>query len=64
MHRCDAIEIVAGRVIKNAKNDLLNKTNISESPDEMKVVDNFLFRCWAMGWLNKYDDLAQDQSNA
>lgn len=43
-------------IIEKAKNDILEHTNISSSPDEMKVLDNFLFRCWQMGWLNKYED--------
>ena len=29
----------------------VNSTNIESSPDEMKVLDNMLFRCW----LDKYD---------
>ena len=41
-------------IIVKAKNDILEATNINTSPDEMKVLDNFLFRCWQMGWLNKY----------
>ena len=41
-------------IIKMAKSDLLNFTNIETSPDEMKVLDTFLFRCWQMGWLDKY----------
>lgn len=43
-------------IIKKAKNDILEATNINTSPDEMKVLDNFLFRCWQMGWLNKYEN--------
>ena len=39
-------------IIENAKKQLLENTNISSSPDEMKVLDSFLFRCWQMGWLN------------
>ena len=41
-------------IIESAKADLLNSTNIKTSPDEMKVLDSFLFRCWQMGWLDKY----------
>lgn len=41
-------------IIERAKQDLLESTNIDTSPDEMKVLDNFLFRCWQMGWLEKY----------
>ena len=43
-------------VIEKAKRDILDATNIGISPDEMKALDSFLFRCWQMGWLNKYED--------
>lgn len=42
-------------IIEKAKKNLIDSTNISSSPDEMKVLDSFLYRCWQMGWLNKYD---------
>lgn len=42
-------------IIEKAKQDLLNSTNIESSTDEMEVLDNFLFRCWQMGWLNQYN---------
>lgn len=42
-------------VIAKAKAHLLEATNIDTSEDEMKVLDNFLFRCWQMGWLDRYD---------
>lgn len=42
-------------IINEAKRDIIESTNISDSPDEMKVLDSFLFRCWQMGWLRKYD---------
>ena len=42
-------------IIKKAKEELLESTNIDTSKDEMKVIDNFLFRCWQMGWLERYD---------
>lgn len=43
-------------VIDRAKLDLLEYTNIETSPEEMKVLNNFLFRCWQMGWLDQYKD--------
>ena len=43
-------------IIEKAKKHLLEATNIKTSEDEMKVLDNFLFRCWQMGWLDKYDN--------
>jgi len=44
-------------IIEKAKKDILEATNISISPDEMWVLDSFLFRCWQMGWLDKYGDV-------
>ena len=43
-------------VIERAKRDLLESTNIDTSPKEMEVIDNFLFRCWQMGWLKRYEE--------
>ena len=43
-------------IISKAKEDILKRTNISSSEDEMKVLDNFLFRCWQMGWLDMYNE--------
>ena len=43
-------------VIAKAKAHLLDATNIDTSEDEMKVLDNFLFRCWRMGWLKYFDE--------
>lgn len=42
-------------VIEEAKKDLLDSTNIEMAPDEMAVIDSFLFRCWQMGWLRQYE---------
>ena len=43
-------------IIEAAKKDLLKSTNIESDPDEMKVIDSILFRCWQMGWLGIYDN--------
>lgn len=43
-------------IIAKAKEDILKRTNIHSSEDEMKVLDGFLFRCWQMGWLDKYNE--------
>lgn len=32
-------------IIEKARKDILESTNIDSSKDEMKVLDNFLFRC-------------------
>ena len=42
-------------IIAKAKKDLLESTNINTAEDEMRVIDDFLFRCWQMGWLDKYN---------
>ena len=42
-------------IINRAKEDIINKTNIESSEDEMKVLESFLFRCWQMGWLDIYN---------
>lgn len=42
-------------IMAKAKEDIIETTNIETSPDEMKVLDSFLFRCWQMGWLKQYD---------
>ena len=47
-------------IIENAKKDILEATNISTSPDEMRVLDSFLFRCWQMGWLDMYGGAKMD----
>lgn len=54
------MEIMCGdnrfEIIAKAKAHLLEATNIDTSEDEMKVLDTFLFRCWQMGWLDRYED--------
>ena len=42
-------------VIEKAKKHILEATNIETSPEEMQVLDNILYRCWQMGWLDKYN---------
>ena len=46
-------------IIERAKEDIIQNTNIESREDEMKVLDTFLFRCWQMGWLHKYDETKQ-----
>lgn len=41
-------------IIEQAKKALLESTNIKNSPNEMRVLDSFLFRCWQMGWLDGF----------
>lgn len=42
-------------LIEKYKKALIEGTNIETSSDEMKVIDNVLFRFWQMGWLEKLD---------
>ena len=51
-------------IIDRAKHDLLECTNIDTSPDEMKVLDHFLFICWQMGCLDGFKtlNLSKDSS--
>lgn len=41
-------------IIEKAKQAIIESTNIETSQEEMAVLDNILFRCWQMGWLDKY----------
>lgn len=41
-------------IIDKAKKAIIKSTNIESRPEEMKVLDNILYRCWQMGWLEKY----------
>lgn len=40
-------------VIEKYKQKLIESTNIEQSPKEMEVIDNILFRFWQMGWLER-----------
>lgn len=54
--KCEVCTDNRFEIIRKAKKDLLESTNIHTSEDEMKVLDNFLFRCWQMDWLKMYED--------
>ncbi|MCQ2598187.1 MAG: hypothetical protein MJ181_10120 [Treponema sp.] len=48
-------------IIKRAREHILDATNIESRPEEMQVLDNFLFRCWQMGWLkNDFHQLEKE----
>lgn len=51
-------------IIAKAKEALLKETNIARDEQEMAVIDNILFRCWQMGWLDKYDDTKHSNSES
>ena len=42
-------------LIERFKKKLIESTNIETSPEEMKAIDNLLFRFWQMGWLDIID---------
>lgn len=42
-------------LIEKYKKKLIEATNIETSTEEMKVLDNILFRFWQMGWLEKLE---------
>ena len=52
---CDICGDNRFEIIGRAKKALIESTNIETSPKEMEVLNDFLFRCWQMGWLDKYE---------
>ena len=42
-------------LIEKYRNRLIEATNIEDSPEEMKVLNDILFRFWQMGWLDKLE---------
>jgi len=42
-------------LIEKYRNKLIEATNIEDSPEEMKVLNDILFRFWQMGWLDKLE---------
>ena len=42
-------------LIKKYRNKLIEATNIEDSPEEMKVLNDILFRFWQMDWLDKLE---------
>ena len=50
-------------IIKRAREHIIDVTNIESRPEEMKVLDNFLFKCWQMGWLkNDFHQLEKENA--
>lgn len=43
-------------IIEKAKKEIISSTNIETRPEEMAVLDSFLYRCWQMGWLERYEE--------
>jgi len=48
-------------LIEKYKLMLMESTNISDSEDELKVLDTILFRFWQMGWLDKLEQQTAQQ---
>ena len=46
-------------LINKYKQKLIKATNIETAKDEMKVIDNILFRFWQMGWLGMLENYAE-----
>lgn len=55
-NNCDDCMLEA---IEKAREELINGTNIEDSPDEMAVIDDVLFRCWQIGLLDAKDEVRQ-----
>lgn len=47
-------------IIDKAQRLLIKRTNITDAPDEMKVLYSILYRCWQMGWLDRLDGTIAD----
>lgn len=61
MEMCDTCDDSRFELIKKYKQKLLDATNIGDSPEEMAVIDNILFRFWQIGWLNLATDTISRQ---
>lgn len=48
-------------LIEKYKQKLIEETNIESAPDEMKVLDDIMFRIWQMGWLDKLEQQTAQQ---
>lgn len=51
-------------IIGKAKQAILEETNIKDDKAQMAELDSFLFRCWQMGWLKKYEEKESNEGQA
>ena len=51
-------------IIEKAKQAILEETNIKDDKAQMAELDSFLFRCWQMGWLKKYEEEESNECKA
>lgn len=58
MNTCDDNRF---ELIEKYKKKLIDSTNIETSADEMKVLDELLFRFWQLGWLDKLEQTTVEQ---
>ena len=58
---CDTCDDSRFELIGKYKQKLLDATNIEDSPEEMAVIDNVLFRLWQIGWLEKLEQFGNSE---
>lgn len=51
-------------IIEKAKQAILEETNIKDDKAQMAELDSFLFRCWQMEWLKKYEEKETNEGQA
>ena len=51
-------------IIEKAKQAILEETNIKNDKAQMAELNSFLFRCWQMGWLKKYEEKETNEGQA
>jgi len=49
-------------LIEKYKKKLIEATNIEDDADDMKAIDNILFRFWQMGWLDKLEQMPCEET--
>ena len=47
-------------LIEKYKKKLIEATNIEDSPEEMKVLNDIFFRLWQMGWLDRLEKKSEE----
>ena len=52
------------KIIEKAKQAILEETNIKDDKAQMAELDSFLFRCWQMEWLKKYEEKESNEGKA
>lgn len=51
------------KLIEKYRQKLIEGTNIETSQKEMMVLDDILFRCWQMGWLDILEKNERNEKN-